>query len=54
MYIIFGIIYFGEMQNNSKSSNKRENSVKDVADSKHKADECFLSFSGVRSEVLSI
>lgn len=54
MYIIFGIIYFGEMQNNSKSSNKRESSVKDVIDSKHKPDECFLSFSGVRSEVLSV
>ena len=54
MYIIFGVIYFGEMQNNSKSSNKRESHVKDVTDSKHKPDESFLSFSGVRSEVLSI
>lgn len=42
------------MQNNNKSFNKRESTVKDVTDSKQKTDECFLSFSGVRSKVLSI
>lgn len=35
-------------------STKKESTVKDVTDSKQKTDECFLSFSGVRSKVLSI